>query len=114
MHVSVLHKPAREKKNIFKAQTAHKRRAFIGKLNEKICHLTRQPYAWVSVNSTVPVPYSFYSGQHVHQEGALYPAHLKVLTNEKRAGLSVISFDRSPFKLFSLKFSNKIGAGPIL
>jgi hypothetical protein len=30
----------------------------------------------------------------------------KVLTNEKRGGLSVVSFDRSPFKLFSLKFSN--------
>ncbi len=26
---------------------------------------------------------------------------LKVLTNEKRGGLRVISFDRSPFKLFS-------------
>ncbi len=27
---------------------------------------------------------------------------LKVLTNEKRGGLTVVSFDRSPFKLFSL------------
>ncbi len=32
---------------------------------------------------------------------------LKVLTNEKRGGLRVVSFDRSPFKLLSLKFSNK-------
>jgi hypothetical protein len=32
---------------------------------------------------------------------------LKVLINEKRGGLSVVSFDRSPLKLFSLKFSNK-------
>ncbi len=32
---------------------------------------------------------------------------LKVLTNEKRGGLAVVSFERSPFKLFSLKFSNK-------
>jgi hypothetical protein len=27
---------------------------------------------------------------------------LKVLTNEKRGGLTVVSFDRSPFKLFLL------------
>jgi hypothetical protein len=32
---------------------------------------------------------------------------LKVLTNEKRGGLKVVEFDRSPFKLFTLKFSNK-------
>ncbi len=31
---------------------------------------------------------------------------LKVLTNEKRGGLAVVSFDRSPFKLFTLRFSN--------
>ncbi len=30
---------------------------------------------------------------------------LKVITNEKRGGFSVVSFDRSPFQLFSLKFS---------
>jgi hypothetical protein len=33
--------------------------------------------------------------------------NLKVLTNEKRGGLRVVLFDRSPFKLFSLKFSLK-------
>ncbi len=32
---------------------------------------------------------------------------LKVLTNEKRGGLKVLAFDRSPFKLFSLRFSAK-------
>ncbi len=32
---------------------------------------------------------------------------LKVLTNEKRGGLKVATFGRSPFKLFSLKFSAK-------
>ncbi len=32
---------------------------------------------------------------------------LKVLTNEKRGGLTVVSFDRSDFKLFTLKFPNK-------
>jgi hypothetical protein len=29
-------------------------------------------------------------------------ADLKALANEKRGGLTVVSFDRSPFKLFSL------------
>ncbi len=39
--------------------------------------------------------------------------NLKVLlTNEKRDGLSVVSFDRSPFKIFSLKFSNKLVQAP--
>ncbi len=33
--------------------------------------------------------------------------YLKVLTNKKRGGLKVATFDRSPFKLFSLKFSAK-------
>jgi hypothetical protein len=28
--------------------------------------------------------------------------YLKLLTNEKRGGLTVVSFDRSGFKLFSL------------
>jgi hypothetical protein len=37
---------------------------------------------------------------------------LKVLTNEKRGGLSMVSFDRSPFKLFSLKFSNRLVQAP--
>jgi hypothetical protein len=32
---------------------------------------------------------------------------LKVLTNEKRGGLKEATFDRFPFKLFSLKFSAK-------
>jgi len=33
--------------------------------------------------------------------------YLKVLTNEKRGGLKVVAFGRSPFKLFMLRFSNK-------
>ena len=37
---------------------------------------------------------------------------LKVLTNEKRGGLKVVEFDRSPFKLFTLKFSNKSVQSP--
>ncbi len=32
---------------------------------------------------------------------------LKVLTNEKRGGLGVVAFDRSLYKLFTLRFSNK-------
>ncbi len=32
---------------------------------------------------------------------------LKVLTNEKRGGLKVVPFDKSPFKLFTQKFVNK-------
>ncbi len=38
--------------------------------------------------------------------------HLKVLTNEKRGGVTVVSFDRFHFKLFSLKFSNKLVQAP--
>jgi hypothetical protein len=34
------------------------------------------------------------------------------LTNEKRGGLKVVAFDRSPFKLFSLKFSTKSVQAP--
>ena len=37
---------------------------------------------------------------------------LKVLTNEKRGGLRVISFDRSSFKLFSRKFSKESAQAP--
>jgi hypothetical protein len=38
---------------------------------------------------------------------------LKVLI-EKRGGLKVVAFDKSPFKLFTLRFFKQIGAGPIL
>ncbi len=38
--------------------------------------------------------------------------YLKVLTNEKRGGLKVVAFDRSPFKLFTLRFSNKSVQAP--
>ncbi len=37
---------------------------------------------------------------------------LKVLTNEKRGGLAVVTFDRYRFKLFSRKFSNKFVLAP--
>jgi hypothetical protein len=32
---------------------------------------------------------------------------LKVSTNEKKGGLEVVAFDRSPFKLYTLRFLNK-------
>jgi hypothetical protein len=37
---------------------------------------------------------------------------LKVLTNENRGGLNLVSFDRSPFKPFSLRFSNNSVQAP--
>jgi hypothetical protein len=37
---------------------------------------------------------------------------LKVLSNEKRGNLKVEAFDRSPFKLFTLRFSNKSVQAP--
>ncbi len=42
----------------------------------------------------------------------IFENKLKVLSNEKRGGLSVVSFGRSPFKLFSLKFSSKLVQAP--
>jgi hypothetical protein len=36
-----------------------------------------------------------------------HPVHLKVLTNEKRGGLTIVLFDRSTFRLFTVQFSNK-------
>jgi hypothetical protein len=41
------------------------------------------------------------------QKGRNQIFDLKVLTNEKRGGLKEVAFDRSPFKVFSLRFSKK-------
>jgi hypothetical protein len=49
----------------------------------------------------------FYILQQVRQK-----LDLKVLTNEKRGGLKVVAFDRSPVKLFALRFSNKSVQAP--
>ncbi len=38
--------------------------------------------------------------------------YLKVLTNEKRGGLKVAEFDKSPFKLFTQRCSNKLVQAP--
>ena len=43
---------------------------------------------------------------------ALSSSSLKVSTNEKRGGLKVVAFDRSHFKLFSLRFSKKSVEAP--
>ncbi len=43
----------------------------------------------------------------IHALGMFYSRILKVLTNEKRGGLKVVAFNRSDFKLFTLRFSNK-------
>jgi hypothetical protein len=62
-----------------------------------------------------------YDGQNIlhsagsvttHIIGQICDGSLKVLTNEKRGGLTVVSFDRSHFKLFSRKFSNKMAQAP--
>ncbi len=37
----------------------------------------------------------------------IHSIHSKLLANEKRGGLKVVTFDRSPFKLFPLRFSTK-------
>jgi hypothetical protein len=37
---------------------------------------------------------------------------LKVLSNEKRGNLKAVAFDRSPFKLFTQRFSNKSMQAP--
>jgi hypothetical protein len=38
--------------------------------------------------------------------------YLKVLTNKKSGGLKVVAFERPPFKLFMLRFSNKAVKAP--
>ncbi len=36
-----------------------------------------------------------------------YELSLKVLTNEKRGGMKMVAFERSPFKMFTRRFSKK-------
>ncbi len=50
------------------------------------------------------------SGQDGNQGSTL--AFLKVLANEKRRGLKVVAFNKSPFKLFTLKFSKESVQAP--
>jgi hypothetical protein len=51
------------------------------------------------------------SPNKISSVGLLSPS-LKVLTNEKRGGLKVVAFDKSPFKLFTLRFSTKSVQAP--
>ncbi len=57
---------------------------------------------------------SFHSSSQPFAAQNIQPSlsSLKVLTNEKIGGLRVISFDRSPFKLFSRKFSKESVQAP--
>jgi hypothetical protein len=43
---------------------------------------------------------------------SLFILNLKVFTNEKKGGLTVVSFDRYRFKLISRKLSNKLVLAP--
>jgi hypothetical protein len=54
----------------------------------------RFPVWWVCATNRFVVP--------ARQAGNRFMGSLKVLTNEKRGGLAVVSLDRSGFKLFSL------------
>jgi hypothetical protein len=51
-------------------------------------------FFWTPLGSRVSIKIHFF-----------YTFILKVSTNEKRGGLKVVTFDRSPFKVFSLRFS---------
>jgi hypothetical protein len=42
-----------------------------------------------------------------HHRSTNLSNYLKAFTNEKIGGLNVVAFDRSPFKLFTMRFSNK-------
>jgi hypothetical protein len=53
--------------------------------------------------STKPL-WGFSSSNPYHSQSR---AEQKVLTKEKKAGLKVVAFDRSSFKMFTLRFSNK-------
>ncbi len=56
------------------------------------------------------------NGAYVNFEDFLFfcnfASDLKVSTNEKRGGLKVVALDRSPLKVFSLRFSKKSVQGP--
>jgi hypothetical protein len=54
----------------------------------------------------------FFRGSDDFKMQKVYLLQLKVLTNEKKGGLKVVSFNRSRFKLFTLRFSNKSVQAP--
>jgi hypothetical protein len=58
-------------------------------------------------------PFPIQRPKHTGHQTVMYLFHsLKILTNEKRGGLKVVTFDRSPFKVFSLRFSKKSVQAP--
>ncbi len=66
----------------------------------------------VKTNSNILSDITF-TGTHQQSWQRIFSKnHLKVLTNEKRGGLTEVSFDSSGFKLFSLWFSNKSVQAP--
>ena len=71
----------------------------------------RNPFFKYAVRIAEPTQLaSFYLFAHGLYK--LWKTMLKVLANEKRGVLAVVSFDRSRFKLFSRKFSNKCVQAP--
>ncbi len=71
---------------------------------------------WLNHFSSV-FPWNIHTS-NVHQslindvQTVIIPTDLMVLTNEKKCGLEVVAFDRFPFKLFTLRFSNKSVQAP--
>jgi hypothetical protein len=57
------------------------------------------------IRFSIPHPLALGDKRNNEEENNAVTSSLKVLTNEKRGGLKVAAFDRSPFKLFSLRFS---------
>jgi hypothetical protein len=48
----------------------------------------------------------YFRQQRIHSLARKFK-NLKVMANEKRGGMKVVAFDKSPFKLFTLRFSTK-------
>jgi hypothetical protein len=68
----------------------------------------------VVLDSEVPAP-DYTEGKHEDMENftfALLGQYLKVLNNEKKGGLEVVAFDRSPFKPFHAEIFKQIGTDP--
>jgi hypothetical protein len=68
--------------------------------------LARLGYQMKSRSSLSRLPERIDSVGEVRDREILYFS-VKVLTTEKRGGVRIVSYGRSPFKVFSMKFSNK-------
>jgi hypothetical protein len=69
--------------------------------------MTRNQFLLFVFNPSLMCTVSLPNWSHYLILAYTFLSSLKVLNNEKRGGLKVVSFDRSPFTLFSLRFSNK-------